>query len=488
MYYNAASHILFSILFHTIDSYLKRYFDLSGLALSPFMIEKLDTTNQYIVVSFYKSVASENNFRIIISTSTPSVHHCILQYLNDNSSAIALRLSLIVKHKLNITFTSNHFLWKRENEVPNIVIKSSIIDAGDRNSNNTFSIYCENDFFKLFKINMDTSHRPINTYELESQFLHFFKDPYTLFPSLPFILEVMSDDEFQKLIYYLLNEKLLTPYHLFLISRAYPQYSLKIKHNISRHTISDIINVGKSIHKITYRDVLEAIYAFEELLFLKLRSKPYFHYGTFIEQVHSILHHMRMVTLFQQKAFDEWVYEFIKSNLLYAVLAKCDDITIAAAFYNSRHLISLLNNYISSKRINSITSLFEMRCDISQIISSQHRMIELFLNKTSSHNKLYSLPFNIVLKKYMTPENMYYVLFEIGWFVIATALKQSPKKLCLECIKHFPEGARYCIIDVYNGVLNPNIVHDEMQIKKARNQLIQSILKLNMYGIIHFQE
>ncbi|HPK44515.1 MAG TPA: hypothetical protein PLV62_06010, partial [Spirochaetota bacterium] len=65
---------------------------------------------------------------------------------------------------------------------------------------------------------------------------------------------------------------------------------------------------------------------------------------------------------------------------------------------------------------------------------------------------------------------------------------QSSKKLCLECIKHFPEGAQYCIIDVYNGVLNPNIVHDEMQIKKARNQLIHSLLKLNMYGIIHFQE
>ncbi|HPK44736.1 MAG TPA: hypothetical protein PLV62_07130 [Spirochaetota bacterium] len=152
------------------------------------MIEKLDSTNQYIVVSFHKSVASENNFRIIISTSTPSVHHCILQYLNDNSNTIALRLSLIVKHKLNITLISNHFLSKGENEVPNIEIKASIRDTDDRNSNNTFSIYCENDFFKLFKINMDTSHRPVNTYELESQFLHFFKDPYTLFPYCPLSL------------------------------------------------------------------------------------------------------------------------------------------------------------------------------------------------------------------------------------------------------------------------------------------------------------
>ncbi|MGB4270190.1 MAG: hypothetical protein WBK20_13560, partial [Spirochaetota bacterium] len=118
-------------------------------------------------------------------------------------------------------------------------------------------------------------------------------------------------------------------------------------------------------------------------------------------------------------------------------------------------------------------------------ILSQYTIVQLYLEKLSNFNKLYTMPFNQLLKKYINPHMMYYILFDLGWFTIATALKQTPKKLVLDCIQKFPQGAQYCILDVYDGVLNPNIIHDEMQIKKARQLVIQSLFKLHCNGTIH---
>lgn len=483
MFYNTASHLLFHSLFHDLDNSISHVCACKSIALSPWQAESI-TLNKYAAILTLKKISSQQ-YHVIITTDSESIFEAIKGYIKKQSLSISLRLSIISRKKLHVSF---HDHVQSENIQHSIYISlTAIIRNHTQHHDESFTIYIPPEFFSLFKIKINNLaiHNSLN--DIESKFVKFFNDPYNLFPSLAIILETMDDNEFQKLIYFLLNDNILTPYHLYLLTRAFPQHALKIKHNISSNLISDILHIGKTTQHITGRDVIEGIYAFEEILYLKLRTKPYFRFGNFIEQINKILHHINILYTFQQKTFDTWFDEIKQSGLLYTILSQCNDVTIAAAFCTTTHLFKQLSHYLSARRLDSISSQFEKSFTLEHMITAQYSLVQLYLKSISHLHTLYSIPFNRLLKKYINPQVMYYVLLELGWFTIATAFKQIPKKLVLDSIQKFPKGAQYCILDVYDGVLNPNILHDEMQIKKARHLLIESIIKLHFNGTINLE-
>ena len=481
MYYNTASHILFLIFFHGIEKYISGITGCSSLAISP-LIAEIPEDKLY---TFYLQIKKPSNkqYTIIISTSHKKIFTAVKEYLYTNFSNIVLRLQMLSKKKLDIILKNSIELEYSTVPVMTLsviaYVRYNMHDPGE-----CLKVYFPIDFFTLFKIRTQQIDMKAIPIYCEQQLIQFFNDPYNLFPSLNILLETMEDDECQRLVYSLLNENILTPYHLYLLTRAFPQHSLKIKHNISSNLISDILAIGKSVKTITSRDLYEAIYAFEEILFLRLRNKPYFHYGTFIEQIHNMLHHLSILALFNKKPFDIWFTEMQQEGLLYKVLSQCHDKIIASAFSHHPLLFKHLANFFSTRRMKSLQLYSNQQFDTDTIALSQYEIIQLYLNNMTKFKNLYQLPFNKLLKRIIEPNSMYYVLFEVGWFTVATALKQLPEKLMMDAIQTFPRGARDCIIDVYNGTLNPNILHDEIQIKKARNVIISTIIKLYCKNII----
>lgn len=485
MFYNTASHLIFYSLLYGLDNFIVSSGIGQGIALSPWQAGNIFVKKYYALITLKRLTSKQ--YPIIITTDSEDIFKVIKDYIQQNISSIGLRLSLLSKKKLQTTFAFNKPPENTSCDSVHIFFSVYIRCYNPHLVDEYFTIYMPLELLTIFRINVGnyTTYNSLN--DIETQFVQFFNDPYNLFPSLPIILETMEDNEFQKLIYFLLNEKILTPYHLYLLTRAFPQHALKIKYNISSNLISDILHVGKTLHHITARDLIEGIYAFEEILYLKLRIKPYFGFGNFIDQITSVLHHIAIVSTFQKKTFETWFCEIEKSGLLYTILSHCDDVTIATAFKDNTKLFNQLSNYLSSRRINSITSYLNHEYTNDHTILSQYTIVQLYLKNVSYINALYTMPFNQLLKKYIDPQMMYYTLFDCGWFTIATALKQTPKKLIFDCIQKFPQGAQYCILDVYDGVLNPNIVHDEMQIKKARQLVIQSLIKLHCNGTIHWE-
>ncbi len=483
MFYNTASHLLFYSLFHDLDNSIARVYACKSIALSPWQAESI-TSGKYSAILTIKKLSLQQ-YHIIITTDSESIFEAIKDYIKTHSFSISLRLSIVSRKKLQVSFYDH---LQSENIQHSVYISiTAIIRNHTQHNDQSFTIYIPPEFFNLFKIKINTLSNNQLLNDIECKFIKFFNDPYNLFPSLAIILETMEDNEFQKLIYFLLNENILTPYHLYVLTRAFPQHALKIKHNISSNLISDILHIGKTIQHITSRDVIEGIYAFEEILYLKLRTKPYFRFGNYIEQVNKILHHINVLYTFQKKTFDTWFAEMEQSGILYTILSQCNDVTIASAFCNTKHLFKQLSHYLSTRRLHSISSQFEKSFTVEHMITSQYFLVQLYLKSKSPIHTLYSIPFNRLLKKYINPQVMYYVLFERGWFTIATALKQIPKKLVLDTIQNFPKGAQYCILDVYDGVLNPNILHDEMLIKKARHLLLESIIILHCNGTINLE-
>ncbi len=485
MFYNTASHLIFYILLYGLDNILSRTGVYKGISLSPWQAGIKFQKKYHLVITLKR--LTQKRYPIIITTDNEDIFKVIKEYIQQNISGIALRISVLSKIRLQATLAVDNLPENTPSDSIHIFFSAYIRCNTPHRDDGYFTIYIPLEFFTLFRIKVSnyTTYNSLN--DIETQFLQFFNDPYNLFPSLPIILETMEDYEFQKLIYFLLNEKILTPYHLYLITRAFPQHSLKIKYNISSNLITDILHVGNTIHHITARDIMEGIYAFEEILYLnlKLRTRPYFEFGNFIDQVTNVLHHLSIVSTFQKKTFETWFSEIEKSGLLYTILSHCDDVTIATAFIDNAKLFNQLSRYLSSRRINSLASYLNKTYTYDHTILSQYTIVQLYLENISHINKLYTMPFNLLLKKYIDSQMMYYILFDRGWFTIATALKQTPKKLVCDCIQKFPQGAQYCILDVHDGVLNPNIVHDEMQIKKARQLVLQSLLRLHCNGTIH---
>lgn len=483
MFYNTASHLIFYTLFHGLDNCISRACSCEGIALSPWQTENITVKKYNAVVTYHK--LSTKQYPIIITTDTEDIFKAIQDYIQQNISGMALRISVLSRQKLHVAVSFHKTSENMHSENAFISITAHIRCDMTRHEDDYFTIYIPLEFFHLFRIKITDGTPSVNN--IESQFLQFFNDPYNLFPSLQIILETAEDNEFQKMIYFLLNENILTPYHLYLLTRAFPQHSLKIKYNISTNLISDILDVGKTVQHITARDLIEGIYAFEEILYLKLRTKQYFGFGNFINQITKVLQHITIVSTFSKKTFELWFSEIEQSGLLYAILSHCDDVTIASAFYHHANLFRKLSQYLSYRRLNSISLSLKNKCNFERTIVSQFAIVQVYLQSISHVNALYAMPFNQLVKKYINPQMMYYVLFELGWFIIATALKQTPKKLVVDCIQKFPQGAQYCITDVHDGVLNPNILHDEIQIKKARQLVIKTLIQLHCNGTIHLE-
>ncbi|MGB4270286.1 MAG: hypothetical protein WBK20_14045, partial [Spirochaetota bacterium] len=359
MFYNIESHLIFYSLLYGLDNFISRTGVCEGIALSPWQSGNIIFKKYYIIITLKR--LTSKRYPVIITTDSEDIYKIIKDYIQQNISSIALRISLLSKNKLQATFSFDEPPENTFFDSVHILFSAYIRSNTSHLVDDYFIICIPLELFTLFRIKVSNYSTYISLNDIKTKFLQFFNDPYNLFPSLPIILETMEDSEFQKLIYFLLNENILTPYHLYLLTRAFPQHALKIKYNISRNLISDILHVGKTTHHITARDLIEGIYAFEEILYLKLRTKPYFVFGNFINQITNVLHHISIVSTFQKKTFETWFFDMEKSGLLNAILSNCNDETIAIAFHDSAKLFNQLSRYLSSRRINSITSYLNKR-------------------------------------------------------------------------------------------------------------------------------
>jgi len=187
------------------------------------------------------------------------------------------------------------------------------------------------------------------------------------------------------------------------------------------------------------------------------------------------------------KKFEHWIDEIEENNYLYRVLSETGDLVIAGAVSGdpekflkqfTGHISKtkvddiktiLLQNYSSSERIESqITVIQNYRKFAMEKINPGHDTLEYLLNKLSDKNDFLVL------------------LYDTGWFTLSTALKDVRKKTANYILDNIPHSTGYLIEDVLRGIINPGIIHDEMQINMAKRKCIRSIFELYSEGYINF--
>lgn len=134
--------------------------------------------------------------------------------------------------------------------------------------------------------------------------------------------------------------------------------------------------------------------------------------------------------------------------------------------------------------MKEISALLENNITKNEIVTSQVSFItgyrKLKMERTGSGHE----SFEYLLLSFIDPGDYRYLLIEAGWFNLSTALKGVKKKIVLKILDVITIPASYLVEDVLNGIINTNIIHDEIQINRARGQCVRCIISLYEDGVI----
>ncbi|MCU0846413.1 MAG: hypothetical protein MUD12_00835 [Spirochaetes bacterium] len=475
MIFNLSSRLLFSIISFNSDEKLNRFFKTQNIAISPLVFSEPAPASIYQIT--LKSALKRIQLYIALE------YHDLQKspLLNDLASAITSNLpgilNIILKKKLTAEFSSISTAdFKRCGTI--------FINTGDRNDPISLMIILSNDFLRFFsnQINSDTEPEKI-----DELILKYFMDPSWMMPELDSLLSTLDRIELSFLVNNLLKENLLSTYQMHLILLAYPEHSLKIKKSLSENNIRDIINFKKNSAsmKITSRDVEEGIYSVEESIYHLCRIAD-FSYSSLLKKIQVAVDQSRNAVLLFSRGFDSWLDEMINWNLLYNVLSVTEEKAISDLISLDGRYECIFRKYISEKKINGILSLKKNKPGDSYL-NSQVELIHNYRKIRAGRVNVNEKSFDCLVSRIKNGSDIKYLLLETGWFILSTAMKGATLKTNQRIINNIPRRAGYLIEDVLKGTVNPNIIHDEIQIGKAKRACMKNIIALYKDGIIELE-
>ncbi len=489
MLLNISSRIIINLLLADIDKFFINTYKNPTIAFSPFMSLERDL-NDYDKVLFIILNCSYKSLKITLLTKNFNSDDSmkLKNYIRVNTHPSEIILSTLFKDRFKISITTE---IESNNEKNNYGMMRRIdLSVIDDNRELLLSLIIPYQFLRLFskKLKPEADHD-----EIESEIRQFFKNPVNIFPNLKTILYTFSDMELQNLLNQLQKSNLLTIYQICLVVLSIPEYSLRLKKNLSTNTVRDVIKMMKRIKQsraITKRDLIEGIYSIEESIFFLMRGGADFSYSSFLSYTQKTLERISNIESLLLKDFYQWIEEIEGNGLLYKTLSRTEEMTIARSLSDDHENIeAILKKHISERRLKAIRTLLN-----NDTVSFMDRIVaqsDLIANYRKLKLKRLNLgdeSFEYLLRRFTRPYDYINLLFSVGWFVLSTALKGTKMKRHDKLLQAIPRPASYLIEDVLSGVINPNIIHDEIQIKRARSICVKAIISLYEDGLIHLSD
>ena len=490
MILNISSTILKNLLFGDLDTFFNKKYNKPRIAISP-IITQCGEMNEFRRSFTLHITSSIKSFTISLYTKniTPIEEDALYKYLNPKIHHTEIIFSMLFKYQYNIKFTRFEI---GSNCIINNLEKCKRIDMSiitdDREV--LLSILIPDQFIKLFVKRIDSN---ASTEEIESGIRNYFKNPMNIFPNLKIILESFSDRELQNLLYQLQKNSLLSVYQICLIVFSFPENSLKLKKNLSTNTVRDVTAMMKNLKShsvIKTRDLVGGIYSIEEAIFFLMRDGADFNYSFFLSKLQKSMDLLSSIEVLLIKDFQQWLIEMKDSGLLYKTLSITNELVIAQSLSDTPDTYyPIIKGHTSERRLNEIRAIIDKE-QVSPMdrIYSQARLIANYKRVKMKKLNLGDESFSYLLRRFTQPSDYSNLLFAVGWFVLSTSCKGMEIKRIKNIMSSIPIPARYLIEDVIKGILNPNIFHDEMQIRNARSICVKAIISLYEDGVIHLVE
>ena len=483
MIFNLSSKIIKNILLYDIELLFHQIAPEIPVAISPIILcEAQEETAHHIFI--IETALKKIQIIIITEHFLPKENealHLFLLNINDISQSI---LQFLLKKPFHFSYH-----YREEKEIVDISSTHQFfISVNDNDIDKNIRCICPNDFFRLFskKITKESSPDII-----EDEILHYFKNPLWVLPDLKTIILTMNEIELGILFNDLKKKNLLTTYQIYLIIQAYPEVSLKIKQIISKNTAKDVLNLKKQLvdSKIKRRDLVGGIYSLEESVYFLIKSGSDFHYSRLLSYLQKIVISAINSELLLKKSFDTWVNEMVTKNLLYKTITKSSDIITAKSISrNSDHYISIIEPYISKKKLLDITDLINSNISYEELLNAQLNIIQIYRKLLLQELHVSYKSYEYLLNRFSKKTDYINLLLSVGWFTLSTSLKNVKKKYIKNILVNIPDAPRLLIEDVLKGVVNPNILHDELQISKTKQICVNAIMELYEEGLINLNE
>jgi hypothetical protein len=476
MIFNITSRLLINTVCPGLEELLKSISD-SSVAISPLMENEgqSDYENIFCSVELSSGIKLLNIYFLSYGLNEEQKVK-IIKHLNNKLYEI--------KFSLNTLFKSDFKLEIKKNTHDNLITKATAridlsVSVGDKD--NFISILLPLEFLRFFSGKIIN----LNAELIEKEIIEFLGNPINIFPDLKILLDSINESEIQKLFYYLQKKKLLTPYQISIMFSSFPQHSILIKNNLSSNIMNEVNEIRNNI-RINKRDVTGGIYSIEEAIYMSMKGKEKFSFSSFMGKTQEFLKTYLNIQSIIKKGFIGWIEEMNSAGQLFYVLSITNDTDLLKIISDKPEFYhNLFLKYLPKKRLDDLFSLLrDKKISLPDRLESQNLFISNFKKlKIKKMNMNYE-NFPALLSKIDKDETAY-LLFGAGWFVLSTALKNINMKKVMYLIDRFPLGAKYLIIDVLQGIVNPNVLHDEMQIKKARTICVNEIMSLYEDGIIN---
>ncbi len=390
---------------------------------------------------------------------------------------IALRLGIAFKRKIPVSIA--HVELARQ--VSPVYALSRAYDGYD--DTKAIDLYIPRDFlsFLLGKHFNDES-------EFESAIATLLRDGFFLFPSAVVLVQTLEPLWLEKLFEKLRTKKLLSAYQLALLCLTFPEYSLKIKHALSKNVTYEVAETMRRISadiSFSERDIVEGVYSIEEAIFHLINAGEEIGFSGYLREIKNLSDEVKQREIFMLKSFPEWIDAMEGEGLLFNALCGIDDETIAMAFYDNRLLFEgSCGKCLSKRRCDDVRIFWNREPSFSEKVRARARIVSSYRELRVKKRNWGAEGFDFIIRGISDPASFRTLLIEVGWFTLSTALKNARRDITDRVVKALPRRARYLIEDVLRGVLNPNILHDELQIHEARARCVRKALELYEKGAI----
>lgn len=346
------------------------------------------------------------------------------------------------------------------------------------------SLYITNDALRLI---VQRGSLPCSSHQIEQEILRFFQNPSWMIPSLRLIITSLPAQECALLFNRLQRRGLLTPYQILLITHAFPELSGMIKNMISSNIVHDVIELKKKERalKLTRRDIAGGIYSIEEAIYFALRDPSRIGYSRFLERFQRLVTSAIHAGLLTRQTFPQWLAEMAADGLLYQTIARTDERTIAhAVSHETAQCFEILDGRLTEAKIRSIRERATANERYDEVTAARAAMILQYRALKAARQSTDPERFALLCANMTSADAHTRLLLSTGWFVLSTALKGVARGVQERVVKNLPPPAAMLVEDVLKGIVNPNILHDEMQIQHAKRVCVRALLGLYENGEI----
>ncbi len=474
---NAASKLLLHLFLPGMDSELGVLSGSDAFAVSS--LEVLDILPSYDSTRLELAMGTESGEHKITAwffDFEDDVGPVVTRYAGTVPAALQHRAGLVLKKKLHVRAVVHE---RAVDAGTAVVERCAVIRMLGRGGISDPCIRICIPFSTLGLISADLASSP-DEESLERAIIDYFCEPSRLFPDLGTMLDVLDNREIQDLLYRLQKNRLLSTYQICLIIAAFPGHSLRVRRCISANTANDVTEMMSSLKRnrsVTRRDLAGGIYSVEEAVYCLMMRGVDFGNAAFLREHRAMVASIADMETLMLFDFATWLKRMEDDALLYHVLAETGDRDVARALSGAGEIaVSIMERNMSSNKISEMLDLAKNPCTMDERIASRCRLVKTYRTLRVRKRNWGAESFEYLLRCVSHPRDFRRILMAAGWFAISTALKGAKPDSVKRMTDQLPAPARFLIEDVLRGVVNPNIIHDELQVDAARKRCVETML------------